>query len=338
MEKRRKAFRRTLEKIKKLEGGKVLFGTDYAQTLARTSVAPEVMKTTYGLSCIRRRNADGRHYFISALTDWDTEAWVPLAVPARSAMLYNPMDGTSGKAALRQRDGKTEVLLQLASGQSVILKTFAEADVQAEAWNYYTPLSKEFARQQVKGPYSAVKAGRTSGNGSPACLTLDGTWNFRFVESAPAVSGVPGKVSLGSWTDLPFEGAGTAMGTACYATTFRIDNPSSVGEWMLSLGDVRESARVRINGQEVATLWAVPFRCLIGRYLRPGQNTLEVEVTNLPANRIADMDRRGVKWRIFKDINIAALGYKKGTYAGWQPVPGGLLGPVTVVPMAKIKE
>lgn len=337
LEKRRKAFRRTLEKIKKLEGGKVLFGTDYAATLAGTSVAPEVMKTTYGLSCIRRRNADGHHYFISALTDWDTEAWVPLAVPARSAMLYNPMDGTSGKAALRQRNGKTEVLLQLASGQSVILKTFAEADVQAEKWRYYTPLSGEFARQCMKGPYSAVKAERVSGDNTSPCLALDRPWNFRFVESAPAVSGVPEKVSLGSWTDLPFEGAVITMGTACYATTFHVDNPASAGEWMLSLGDVRESARVRINGQEVATLWAVPFRCLIGQYLRPGQNTLEVEVTNLPANRIADMDRREVKWRIFKDINIAALGYKKGTYAGWQPVPSGLLGPVVIVPMEMIK-
>ena len=101
---------------------------------------------------------------------------------------------------------------------------------------------------------------------------------------------------------------------------------------------MRESARIRINGHEVAILWAVPYRCSIGEYLRPGSNTLEVEVTNLPANRIADMDRRGVKWRIFKDINIAALGYKKGDYAGWQPVPSGLLGPVLVIPMETIKE
>ena len=83
----------------------------------------------------------------------------------------------------------------------------------------------------------------------------------------------------------------------------------------------------------MATLWAVPFRCNIGKYLRPGKNVLEVEVTNLPANRISYMDKRGVKWRIFKDINIAALGYKKGDYAGWAPVPSGLLGPVKLIPL-----
>ena len=32
-------------------------------------------------------------------------------------------------------------------------------------------------------------------------------WSLRFVESAPAVHSVPDSVSLGSWTDLSFEGA-----------------------------------------------------------------------------------------------------------------------------------
>lgn len=311
LDKHRADFNRALEAVKRLEtasgSGKVLFGTDYAATLAQTSAVPEAMKTSLGLSCIRRAHAGGSHYFISALTGKDTDAWVPLAVSARSAMFYNPMDGTSGKARLRQKEGKTEVYLQLASGESVILKTFADADVQAPEYAYRTPAPE-------KG------------------MILD-KWNFRFIQSIPAVGGVPSTVSSGSWTDLGFEGAETTMGTACYSTTFTVDHPGSAEDWQLALGDVRESARVRVNGHEVATLWAVPYRCYIGRYLRQGENTLEVEVTNLPANRIADMDRRGVKWRIFKDINIAALGYKKGTYAGWAPVPSGLLGPVTVIPM-----
>lgn len=347
VEKQRKTLLKTLAKMEKAKtkGMKILFGKDYAKTLGQTSAVPEKMKTSYGLSCIRRAHAEGHHYFISALTEWDTEAWMPLAVQARSAMLYNPMDGTSGKALLRQKNGKTEVLLQLASGQSALLKTFTEADVQADAWKYATPLCKEFAQKHAKGPYSRVGpslpagvAGHAGGSGRPTRLhdLTRQKWAFRFVESTPAVSNLPDSVSLGSWTDLSFDGARATMGTACYTTTFDIANPASAEDWMLSLGDVRESARVRINGREVATLWAVPYRCMIGQYLRPGKNTLEVEVTNLPANRIADMDRREVKWRIFKDINIAALGYKKGDYAGWQPVSSGLLGPVVIVPMERI--
>ena len=73
----------------------------------------------------------------------------------------------------------------------------------------------------------------------------------------------------------------------------------------------------------------------MGRFLKPGRNTLEVEVTNLPANRIADYDRRGVKWRKFKDINIVSIFYKPITFDTWATAPSGLLGPVTLTPMQK---
>ena len=53
-------------------------------------------------------------------------------------------------------------------------------------------------------------------------------------------------------------------------------------------------------------------------------NKLEVEVTNLPANRIADPDRKGGKWRKYKEINLVDLNYKKTGYAHWQLVESGL--------------
>ncbi len=317
LERRRNSFRKTLHRLKAMQdsmpaNGRLLFGTDYTLTLAQTTAVPERMKRDYGLSCIRRAHEAGYHYFVSALTDKDTDTWIPLAVPASSVMIYNPMNGASGKARMRTVNGFPEVRVQLSSGESLFLKTFSDVDVQEPAWRYLVPDND--------------------------VIELEGEWGFSFVQSAPEVSNVPASVGLGSWTDLPFGNARTTMGTACYTKTFRLDNPSSAADWMLSLGDVRESARVRVNGREVATLWAVPFRCLIGEYLRQGENILEVEVTNLPANRIAEMDRENVNWRIFKDINIAALGYKKGNYAHWEPLPSGLLGAVTVTPMMNARE
>lgn len=308
---RRAEFNNVLAQIKEREGkGNVIFGTDYVRTLAATAAVPEDMKTTFGLSIIRRSHPEGHHYFISALKAEDTEGWVPLAVQARSAMLYNPMNGTSGKARLRQNNGRTEVFLQLASGESVILKTFDSQEVDVPEYGYWSEMKN---------------------------LLSDRQWGFRFVEATPAVGATPDSVSLGSWTELAAEGARHTMGTACYTTTFTVKNPADAGEWMLDLGDVRESARVRINGQEVATLFAVPYRCLAGKYLHAGVNTLEVEVTNLPANRIADMDRRNVPWRIYKDANIVNIHYKKDNYGKWEPVPSGLLGPVRLIPMQALQ-
>jgi hypothetical protein len=50
----------------------------------------------------------------------------------------------------------------------------------------------------------------------------------------------------------------------------------------------------------------------------------------LPANRIADMDRKGIEWRKFKDVNIVDIHYRKTGYSHWYLVPSGLLGPVRI--------
>ena len=105
-------------------------------------------------------------------------------------------------------------------------------------------------------------------------------------------------------------------------------------DWILDLGDVRESAVVTVNGKYVGTLWAVPFRMPIGDFLVPGENHIAIDVTNLEANRIRDYEKRGVKWRIFKDANIASVtNAKKFSFGDWEVVPSGLLSPVTLFPV-----
>lgn len=315
LEVRRAHFAQLMAKKDKLVAkGKVLFGTDYAQTLAQTAAQPELMKTQFGLSSIRRTNDSGYHYFIAALNSQDHEGWIPLSIQATSAVIFDPLTGNTGKAKLRQADGQTQVYLQLASGASLILKTFTTHDVPLAAWKYYQPDTKE--------------------------LLLGSKWGFRFVESTPTVAQTPDSVSLGSWTELPVQGVAANMGTAAYTTTFCLDgNPALAGqEYQLNLGDVRESARITINGTEVTTLWSLPYRCLIGRYLRPDQNVLTVEVTNLPANRIAAMDRNKQEWRIFKEINLVDRNYEKRGYGHWQPMPSGLLGPVSIKLMREVEN
>ena len=73
----------------------------------------------------------------------------------------------------------------------------------------------------------------------------------------------------------------------------------------------------------------------IGQFLKPGKNTLEVEVTNLTANRIRALDKRGVNWKIMKDANIVSIDYKQFHAENWPLQPSGLLGPVQLIPMRK---
>lgn len=310
---RRSAFKKIMDEGKAKEAGRkghVLLGADCAATLAQSGVDAEPMRAAFGLSFIRRSNPEGYHYFISALKAEDTRAWIPLAAPAVSAMFYDPMTGSTGKARLRQNNGRAEVFVQLASGESLILKTFAAADVKMADWKYTQPeVQKE---------------------------TEIRNWQFSFVNSVPFISQSFELDAPVSWTELEIPEAKIAMGTGCYRASFHIspNDWKAYGHWMIDLGDVRESARVKVNGKESAILWAVPFRCVISSAdLRPGENMIEVEVTNLPANRIAEMDRQQISWRKFKEINLVDRNYKKTGYGHWTPVESGLLGPVRVTPV-----
>jgi hypothetical protein len=159
--------------------------------------------------------------------------------------------------------------------------------------------------------------------------------------------------NLTSWTAFGDTNAQSFAGTASYSITF--DAPGSVSSpaaggttpdtlkrehqtYFLDLGDVRQSARVKLNGKDYGTLITPPFRVVVDN-LKPTGNQLEVEVTSVSANRIRDLDRRGVPWKIFKDINIVNVNYRPFNAADWPLTDSGLLGPVTltaVTPMSLV--
>ena len=267
----------------------------------------EEFKSVYGGEMIRRRNEDGGYnYFISLLNDRSIDGYVKLAVPAASAMIFNPMTGESGKALIRsEKDGCASILLQLEPGESLLIKTFP-VDIDAEGWNY------------------------VASKGEPVVLNTG--WSIRFPESDPEIKGVKYIGKPADWTTLKIEGVKVNFGTAHYSTAIELADPQRADDWILDLGDVRESARVFVNRQEVGRVWAVPFRINIGKYLKPGINILDVYVTNLQSNRIADYDRRGIEWKIFKDANISTLG-GPADFSNWQTDPSGLCSEVKLIPV-----
>ncbi len=289
--------------MSKWGNGNIITGNDFNELLTMSGIYSESFSQSFKGQYIRRKNETGYHYFFTQLTNNPVKNWVPLAVHAQSALFFDPITGTSGKAKIRTANNATEVYMELEPGQSIILKTFTDKNVEAENWHYFTPDGQK--------------------------MTLPDNWEITFKESEPAIPGVFKTGKLISWTELANENATKNRGTARYSTRF-IWNDLSADEYRLSLGDVRESARVYLNGNEVATLFAVPFRTNIGKYLKQGENLLEVEVTNLPANSIRDYDRRGVEWRIFNEINFVDINYKKTLYDKWETAPSGLLGPVTI--------
>ena len=94
-----------------------------------------------------------------------------------------------------------------------------------------------------------------------------------------------------------------------------------------------------LNGRDLGTLIGPRFQVTIDGTALGETNVLEVDVTNRMANRIADLDRSGVPWRKFYNVNFPArLPENRGpdglfSAAGWEPLDSGLLGPVTLQPV-----
>ena len=278
----------------------IIYGED-ATAMAHYAKA-EPLRTDLKLRTIRRTNSDGHHYFMANLTPNDVCQETALAVPYQSATWYNPMTGDIFPATVS--DGK--VLVNLRSGESCILVVSPKAKVASSAPTL--PQNSETTHL-------------------PASIPLRGPWTLTFTEEAPKVNQTFKLDKLQTWETLSPEAAVT-MGTGIYTTTFRLTKQQAKQHWLLDLGDVRESARVYINGQFIGCAWAVPFVLDCRNTLKKGKNELRIEVTNLPANRISDMDRRGIPWRKMKEINVVDINYKKTTYETWQPMKSGLNGDI----------
>ena len=255
-----------------------------AAELARAAQSEEA-KTKYGLKMIRRRGAGRTLYFVANLTPDD------LCAPIHFTALAQPL------------------MLDLRSGESCFIETEGQ-----DRYEVFYPLGRAW----VAGNSQAVPS-----------LVADLTslpWTLRFTESQPIVTDRIKLSRLQSWDTLPHDSIRELMGTGIYETTFSMPQETDLTRsFRLDLGDVRESARVYLNGRYVGTAWACPMTLdFPGWMLQPDRNQLCIEVTNLPANRIAAYDRRGVKWRKFKEINVVDINYKKTTYSEWEPVPSGL--------------
>lgn len=293
--------------------GRFITGPDFASVLPLSGAKPESLRTDNHAMMIRRTNeAGGHNYFIAMLTDSPIDGWIRLATDAESAEIFDPVSGRSGMAQLRKDSaGNTMVRLQLAPGQSIMLKTFPD-DIDFTPWRY------------------------VESKGQP--IDINRGWKISFPESTPAIAGEFSTDTLTQWCDLPIPEAKVNVATARYTVDFNLPDNTDADEWLLDLGDVRESAKVYVNGEYAGTAWNVPFRLNIGKWLHPGENRLEIDVTNLQANRIADYERRGVKWRIFKDANIASVTNERDfSFGDWETVPSGLNSTVTLTPIILTK-
>jgi hypothetical protein len=224
------------------------------------------------------------------------DEWVELATQAKSVLIFNPMNGEVTKA----KTNNNKLRLQLEPEQCLFVQC-AENEIDVTPFLY-----EEVALKPVE---------------------IGALWRISFLNGGPAYPGNIQTDELLSWTKMGDMETRRFAGTVRYQTEFNWD--VDAGTAILNLGSVKDCARVKLNGKDCGTVLGPSFKIKVDNLVK-GKNSLQIDVTNVAANRIRDMDINKVVWRKFYDINLVNIDYEPFDASGWEIRDAGLLGPVTL--------
>ncbi len=291
-------------KSAKIGKGEVLLADQLQPALELKKIVREKLVDS-GLKFLRRVCDQGIYYYLVNHTPKTVDEFIPLNQVGTGCMLLDPQTGESGVAQTKSDNGILKVRVQMRPGEAMFVLV-AHNKMNSGKWKY-------------------------AGQSLPL-VELQGPWSLEFLQGGTFIPKPVNLQRLVSWTEVPDVVAQNFSGSARYTSSFELQGRLA-GEYLLDLGKVCESAQVRINGKDAGILWSIPFTARIGRFLKPGKNTIEIEVANMMANRIRQMDREKIQWRNYHEINFVNIDYKPFDASLWKPMPSGLLGPVTIKPM-----
>lgn len=292
----------------------------------------------------RRRVAGAELYFVANLGD-DFNGEISFAHSGKSVEIWNADTGSISPAAqYAERDGRTHLRLALRHAESALV-TFSAKDanppvrvVKADGGSFdVTDEGKLQGRFDRAGRYEVTLSTgitRVIEVALPPPFELSGPWTLS-VSAAQALSPqnpVTLKLErLVSWRQLPE--LRRYAGSATYGTEFELPTEMFRPDFglTLDLGEVYELARVELNGYKVGTAWYPPHRLDVTAALRPGRNTLRLEVPNQMKNNFERTDGYSRP--------ISAYGGKlAASSAGgdFYTRPSGLLGPVRLIPEHRV--
>ena len=316
--------RRISERMKSY--GNVVHGMPIAEAVRKSGHVPDFIGPKQPVCLHIHRTADdgSEIYFVSAQNDTNVVVDCRFRVKGRVPEIWNPM---SGKIELpkswREEDAMTRVTLDFDPDGSrfVVFRPQPTAGV---------------AVQDVLERQSA--------------MTVAGPWELSF----PAGSGAPATVMLDklvSWTERPEEEIRYFSGTATYRKTLQPVAKKAGERVVLDLGDVRELCEVTVNGKTFPVLWKKPYSVDITDAIGDGAVDICIRVANVGANRLIGDERKpddctwtdkswsGPHLTCWPDwmTNIQSRASGRRTFTTWhhwtkddEPLPSGLLGPVTL--------
>jgi hypothetical protein len=226
----------------------------------QTSGKFETKAGTLELQSIHRRHKDSDYFFVANIAHTGGAAQCSFPVSGRQPELWDPVWGTMRDLpAYEQAKGVTTLQVNFEPTEScfVVFRKPAAAG---------TPSATNFAELQ---PLADV--------GGSWLVHFDPKWG------GPASAQFD---ALADWTTRPEEGIKYYSGTAVYKKTVSLPALKPGKRVYLDLGKVNHLATVSVNGKQLGVLWTTPWKIDISSAAIAGNNTLEIAVTNVWANRL----------------------------------------------------
>jgi hypothetical protein len=348
--------------------GKVIWGKSLKQILLDRGIGPDFEfisnSDSTSLDFIHRRS-DGKEIYFVSNTRNKVEVFDGIfRVGGMIPEIWNPETGTIQKMALYDnQDESTSIQLKLEPHGSlfVVFREKAKQHIVSIDFekNRVFPMAENGKRTEV---YSDIQAsgsaisgvaseeglytftrddGKTEVfevNDIPPSYEITGPWSIDF----PSDWGAPDQVifpELMSWTDSDQEGIRYFSGIATYNKEFDIRQDYINDELviLLDLGKVREVAEVYLNGENLQILWKPPYKLDVSRAIKPGKNSLRIEVANTWSNRLTG-DGRHPEGKQYTLTNISGPNYLNRIL--WKDAPlleSGMMGPVSIHFARKIR-
>lgn len=275
--------------------GKIYLTKDVYSALETEQLYAERLART-GLKFTRRVTERGTYYYLVNHTDKAIDRSVRLNNEGAYYTLLDPQTGHIFDLPVVNRD----IRLQIPAGYTWIVLV----SDQDKAENTYRYIDQPQEETVFVNP-----------------------WEVSFLRGGPQLPEGRTLNTLSYWTDWGNEVANKFAGEAAYKTSFSLQKKTDQ-HYQLQLGEIGESARVWVNGKDAGVVWAHPYTLEIGNLLQNGKNEIRIEVANLMANRIRDLDKRKVSWRNYHEINFVNIDYKDFDASQWKLMDSGLKGPV----------
>ncbi|MBW3522470.1 glycosyl hydrolase [Chryseobacterium sp. NKUCC03_KSP] len=282
--------------------GKIILTSDVEKGLEFLKIEREKLTDT-GLKFVRRKFDGGKYYYIVNHTSKEINQDIPLNFVGKQVALMNPENGDFGSAETQNKS----VRIQLKSGESLIIKISENADSSIPKWKYI---------EKTDAP-----------------IILNQPWQLSFKEGGPELPKARILKKIQPWTNFTEDASTQSFsGTGVYTTTFDLKK-NKTDDHLLKFDKLYESATVIVNGKEAGIVWSNPFEISVGKYLKKGKNTIQIEVSNLMANRIRYMDKNKIEWRNYHEINFVNINYKPFDASNWNVQPSGLDGNIQLIPI-----